>query len=120
MARKKKPVMHHMFHYGDMALPIPRPEVAKTEVLTRKKRRHPDGFDEAVRKLEAEVTAMVGEQELTSESWISAKSKIGQARIKSAMAVLLTFGVSRYPVPAEEEAAARALATQDDQAQSAA
>lgn len=107
--KKKKPGLFHMFHHGNLAFPIPQREVARTEILTRQKRRHSDGFDEAVSKLEAEISAMSGDDGLSVDSWAKAKP-IVKGRVLASMGILLTFGVSRYPVSDEEEAAARALA----------
>jgi hypothetical protein len=114
MAKKKpKKIQVHMFFYNGIGFAIPRGEAARVEILTRRKRKHPDGFSEAVKKLEDELTALIGDQQLTDESWIGSKSPMGQARVKAAMAVLLSFGISQYPIPKEQEEAARALAEID-------
>lgn len=99
-----------IFHCAAMSFPIPREQLSKTEFLTRKKRTQPGAFEEAVEKLETEIAALTGGKELTVETWASARSAMGQARVKASMAVLMSFGVTHYPVPADQEARARALA----------
>ena len=120
MARKKQTkTLFNMFHHSTLAFPIPQREVARIEIMTRVKRRHPKGYVEAVRNLEAEVAAVFGDQGLTAESWAKAKP-IGKGRVMAAMGILLTFGVSHFPVPEAEEAAARALANPVEKALDAA
>lgn len=99
-----------VFSCNGMTFPIPREQLARTEFLTRGKRRKTEAFDEAVRGFEAEVAAITGGEPLTLESWIGAKSASRQARVKASMAVLMSFGVTAWPVSPEEEARARAMA----------
>jgi len=111
MSKKKKPVLVYVLACNGLLLTIPRGEYAKTEFFTRKKRTHPEGFDEAVLKFETELKALTGGEPLTPETW-GGKGKLrAQANVKAAAAVLLTFGVSAYPVPEEQETQARAMAT---------
>jgi hypothetical protein len=99
------------FICNGMAFPIPREQLARTEFLTRSKRRKPEAFDEAVRSFETEVTNLTGGDPLGPETWAGAKSISRQARVKASMAVLMSFGVTAWPVSPAEEAAARAMAT---------
>lgn len=103
-----------IFHSAEMSFPIPREQLARTEFLTRKKRTQPEAFDEAVKKLEEEIASLTGGKGLTEESWMASKSAIGQGRVKASMAVLMTFGVSQYPVPLDQEARARALSASEE------
>lgn len=110
---KRKPdskVLVHAFFCQDLTLTVPREIAARVRTLTAKKRVLPDGYDEAVRKFEEELSDLTGGAPLSPETW-GGKSRLKQqADLVSAAAVLLSFGVSRYPVPPEEEAFARALA----------
>jgi hypothetical protein len=109
MTKKKKPVLVHAFSCHDLLLTIPRGDLAKTEFLTRRKRVLPNGYDEAIAKFETELTALTGGATLTPETWGGKGNLKKQANLKAAAAVLLTFGVSHYPVPETQEAQARAL-----------
>lgn len=100
-----------VFHCAGVAFPIPREQLAKTEFLTRKKRLQPEAYDEAILKFETEVSALTGGQPVTAEVWAANGSAIAKARVKATMAVLMSFGVTQFPVPADQEARARALAT---------
>jgi hypothetical protein len=104
----RKPI--GVFTCGGMSFPIPREQLARTEFLTRGKRRNPAAFDEAVRGFEAEVAALTGGGPLDVASWSGSGSLSRQARVKASMAVLMSFGVTAWPVSPEEEATARALA----------
>jgi len=112
----KKPQLVHGFICHDLMLTLPREEVARTKILTRKKRVLPDGFDEAVRIFEEKLNALTEGAALTQETWGGKKNLKKQSDLKATAAVLLSFGVSRYPVTPEEEAAARALADPDGHA----
>lgn len=107
---QKKPQVVHAFACHDVLLTISREQVATTKVLTRKKRILPDGYDEAIKIFEEKLTALASGGGLTPEIWFGKGNLKKQADLKAAAAVLLSFGVSAYPVPAEQEAAARALA----------
>ncbi|MCE6959717.1 hypothetical protein LAZ40_11870 [Cereibacter sphaeroides] len=97
------------FHMAGIEFPIPRELVVRTEVLTRGRRKLPQAFDEAVGQLESELVSVTGGAEVTPSLWLTVRSRIDQARVKAAMAVLLSFGVTSYPVSEEQEAAARAM-----------
>jgi hypothetical protein len=107
---QKKPQVVHAFACHDVLLTLPREQVATTKVLTRKKRVLPDGYDEAVKIFEEKLHLLTEGETLTPELWFGKGNVKKQADLKAAAAVLLSFGVSAYPVPAEQEAAARALA----------
>jgi len=116
MSKKPKTVILHVLNCNGVLLTVPRGEYAKTEFLTRKKRVLPNGFEEAVAKFHKELAALTGGEPLTPETW-GGKGKLRlQANVKAAAAVLMTFGVSEFPVPADQEARARALAGQGETA----
>lgn len=103
-----------LFHVGGVTFPIPREQLARTEFLTRKKRTQADAYAEAVSKLETEIDGVTGGKPLTVETWAACKSSIAQARVKASMAVLMSFGVTHYPVPPEQEARARSFAEPEE------
>lgn len=108
--KKKKPLIVHAFNCHDLLLTIPRGDLARTEFLTRRKRILPDGYDEAIAKFETELHALTDGAPLTPETWGGKGNLKKQANLKAAAAVLMTFGVSHYPVPDTQAALARALA----------
>jgi hypothetical protein len=114
LSKKPKTTIVHVLNCNGVLLTVPRGEYAKTEFLTRKKRVLPTGFDEAVAKFETELAALTDGEPLTPDTW-GGKGKLRlQANLKAAAAVLMTFGVSEFPVPADQEARARALAGQGE------
>jgi hypothetical protein len=107
---RKKTSLVHAFACGEVLLTLPREQVAKTEMMTRKKRVLPNGYDEAIKTFEEKLSAFTTGETLTPDLWFRKGNVKKQADLKAAATVLLAFGVSAYPVPADQEAAARALA----------
>ncbi len=105
----EKKMMVHAFRCQDLLLAVPREIAARVATLTARKRTRPDAYDEAVAKFESELATLTGGAPLTAETWGGKKRARDQADLVAAAAVLLSFGISAYPVPAEQEAAARAL-----------
>jgi hypothetical protein len=108
--KPEKKLMVHGFRCQDLLLAVPREIAARVAALTAKKRTRPDAYDEAIAKFEAELATLTGGAPLTAETWGGKGRAKDQADLVAAAAVLLSFGVSAYPVPADQEAAARALA----------
>lgn len=107
---KKKPHVAYAFACQDVLLTLPREQVATTRLLTRRKRVLPEGYDEAIKIFEEKLHALTEGERLTPELWFGKGNVKKRADLKATAAVLLSFGVSAYPVPADQEAAARALA----------
>ena len=103
-----------VFTCHGMRMPIDREIMARTEVLTRKKRVLPNGYDEAIKTFEEKLHLLSETGVLTPEAWVGKGKLKAQGGLKAAAAVLLSFGVSNFPVPPEQEAAARALAVQTE------
>lgn len=114
--QKKAPVTVQVgiFHIGGISFPIPREQLARTEFLTRKKRTQPEAYGEALLKLEEEIHALTAGNDLTAETWAASRAPMAKARVKASMAVLMSFGVTHYPVPLEQEERARSLAKEDE------
>ncbi len=106
---EKKPMVHP-FRCQGLTLAVPREIAARVNVLTARKRVLPDGYDAAIEKFEEELRDLTGGDPLTPETW-GGKSRVRkQADLTAAAAVLLSFGLTGYPVVPEEETRARALA----------
>lgn len=109
--KTSKKIKHvQVFSCHEVLLTLPREVVARTKVLTRNKRVLPDGYDEAIKMFEKNLNALASGERLTPGIWFGRGTLKTQADLKAAAAVLLSFGISSYPVPADQEAAARALA----------
>ena len=113
---RKKTQVVHLFTCHEVQLTIPREQAAQTRALSKKKVVLPEAYDEAVKTFEEKLRALAGDEPLTAEIWFAKGTLTRQGGLKAAAAVLLAFGVSAYPVPPEQEAAARALAVQADSA----
>ena len=103
--------MVHAFRCQELILTVPREIAARVATLTARKRTKPEAYAEAVAKFEAELAALTGGAPLSKETWGGKGRAKDQADLVAAAAVLLSFGVSAYPVPEGQESAARALAT---------
>lgn len=108
-ARKKIQAVH-LFTCHEVQLTIPREQAAQTRALSKRKIVLPDAYDEAIKTFEEKLKPIAGDDPLTPEVWFGKGTVTKQGGLKAAAAVLLAFGVSAYPVPPEQEAAARALA----------
>lgn len=113
---RKKTQVVHLFTCHEVQLTIPREQAAQTRALSKKKVVLPEAYDEAIKTFEEKLKPLAGDEPLTPEIWFGKGTVTKQGGLKAAAAVLLAFGVSAYPVPPEQEAAARALAAQADNA----
>ena len=103
-------VTSQMFFHNEIGFPIPHAQCVATELMTRSLRKLPEAFGEAIEQLEKEITALTGGEALTLETWSKRGAVLKRARVKASMAVLLSFGVTHFPVPADEESGAPAMA----------
>lgn len=107
--KSESKVMVHGFRCQELILAVPREIAARVSALTARKRTRPDAYDEAITKFEGELAVLTGGAPLSAETWGGKGRAKDRADLVAAAAVLLSFGVSEYPVPEAQEQAARAL-----------